>query len=322
MTVTPTEAVALDVAAYSIVANSTGNLAHLAEGTGGALLRPSKSMIEPLREAMEGVRTHYELAYSPTNTAIDGSFRKIEVKVTRPGAAVFSRSGYYAVPTVNGHQVYPFEIATLKAINTSPDLHQFPFYATTLKFRPGSVRNQFAFVFQAPTRDLSVTSDHLWAKVHVCVTALIKDDKGEVVDKISKDIPYEVPVAKMADLKHGTVSFTTPFFLAPGHYTIDTAVVDRQTMKASVNRSLLDVEENRGFSMSDVVVARRVDDNQEPANVFDPLQSRGATITPDLGGIVTPDTHGALQIYGVAYPDAPVDAVVKVSFEIYQDETW
>ncbi len=316
--VTPDQAIAMEVAETSIHSDTRGNMQELAEGTGGALLPDTLNLREPIREAIESARTHYEATYAPANTALDGSFRKIEVKVTRPGATVFARSGYYAVPLMSGRQVYPFEVATLKAINTQPDLHQFDFNATTLEFRPGSVRNQYAFVFQAPTRGLTVTEDKDWAKVHVCVTALIKDSKGQIVDKISKDIAYDLPIARKAEMEQGTVNFAAPFFLAPGHYTIDTAAVDRQSMRASVSRSTLDVEQDSGFAMSDVSAARRVDEIQGPVNPFDPLESRGATITPELGNVVTPDTGGALEFYAVAYPQAPVDAPVNVSFEIYQ----
>jgi len=301
------------------VANTTGNLANLAESTGGALLQPSTDMTLPLHEAMEGVRTHYELAYAPANTALDGSLRKIEVKVTRPGAKVFARNGYYAVPLVNGRQVYPFEVATLKAINRKPDLRQFNFHAATMEFRHGTVRNQYAFVFQAPTRDLTVITDQQWAKVHICVTALIKDSNGEVVDKISKDIPYQVPLAKKAELERGTVSFTTPFFLAPGHYTIDTASADRQSIKVSVSRSTLDVEESPGFAMSGVTVARRVDPLEGQANALDPLEAHGGKVLPDLSDLVLPDASGNIKFYAVAYPPAPVDAPVNASLEIRRD---
>jgi VWFA-related protein len=318
MTVTPNEAKAFDVAEYSIHANVVGNLAELAEGTGGALLPPTLDMREPLRRAMEDVRTHYELTYSPTNTIVDGSFRKIEVKVSIPGAKVFARTGYFAVPLVNGHQVYPFELATLKALSTKPDPHQFDIHEATMEFRPGTVRNQYAFIFQAPTKDLTITEDKDWAKVHVCVTALIKNDQGQVVNKISKDIPYDLPIATKAEMQKGIVSFTAPFLLPPGHFTIDTAAVDRQSMRASVSRSTLDVDQDSGFSMSDVAVARRVDSIDGPPNALDPLQARGAAITPELGDVVTPDTGGALEFYAVAYPQAPVDAPVNASIEIYQ----
>jgi len=318
-TVSPTSIVAMDLAGDSIVGNPVGNIASLAESTGGALLQPSPDMTVPLHKAMEGVRKHYELTYSPANTSLDGSYRKIEVKVTRPGATVFARNGYYAVPLVNGRQVYPFEVATLKAINMKPDLHQFDFHTTTLEFRHGAVRNQYAFVYQAPTKDLTVATDEKWAKVHVCVTALIKDGKGEVVDKISKGIPYEVPLAKRAELDKGTVSFTAPFFLPPGHYAIDTASVDRQSMKASVSRATLDVEQDSGFAMSDVSLARRVDTVQGTANAFDPLEAHGGKVTPDLSDTPAPDANGNLKFYAVAYPSAAADAPVAMKIELWRD---
>jgi VWFA-related protein len=318
--VTADQVLSSEIAETSIHSDTRGNMEELAEGTGGALLPDTLDLREPIREAVESSRTHYEVTYAPANTLLDGNFRKIEVKVSRPGARVFARSGYYAVPLVNGRQVYPFEVATLKAINTRPDLHQFDFHAATVEFRPEAVRNQFAFLFQAPTRDLTVTTDQQWAKVHVCVTALIKDGKGQVVDKISKDIPYDVPLAKKAELEQGTVSFTAPFFLPPGHYTIDTATVDRQSMKASVSRAALDVEQDFGFAMSGVTVVRRVDDIQEPANVFDPLEARGGKVTPDLSDLVMPDASGNLKFYAVGYPPAPVDAPVAMKIEIWQDE--
>jgi len=317
--VTADQALSSEIAETSIHSDTRGNMEELADGTGGALLPDTLDLREPIREAIESSRTHYELTYTPANTSLDGKFRKIEIKVSRPGAKVFARSGYYAVPLVNGRQVYPFEVATLKAINIRPDLHQFNFHTTTLEFRPGAVRNQYAFIFQAPTRDLIVTTDQQWAKVHVCVTALIKDGKGEVVDKISKDIPYEVPLARKAELQQGTVSFTAPFFLPPGHYTIDTASVDRQSMKASVSRSALDVAQNSGFAMSDVTVVRRVDAIQGDSNPLDPLQARGAKVTPELSDFVSPDAKGNLSFYAVAYPPAPVNAPVDAHIEIWRD---
>ncbi len=243
-TVTPSAMAATEIAENSLHANIRENLAELAEGTGGALLPDSLDLREPLRRAMEDVRTHYELSYSPSNPGSDGSFRKIEVKVSRPGATVFARNGYYALPLLNGRQIYPFEMATLKALNTKPLLHQFNFHAAALQFRAGPEQNQMAFVFQSPLRDLTINKDKQWIKVHVCVTALIRNDQGQIVQKISKDIPYELPAAKTDELQRAMVSFTSPFSLAPGRYTLETAAVDRESMKASVNRSVLVVEQS------------------------------------------------------------------------------
>lgn len=317
--VTVDEALSSDLAVQSIHSDTRHNLADLAEGTGGELLPDTLDLLEPLQRALENVRTHYELTYSPSNPVTDGTFRKIEVKVSRPGARVFARSGYFALPILNGRQIYPFEMATMKALNTTPMLHQFDFHAAALQFRPGPARTQMAFVFEAPTRDLAIEKDAQWAKVHVCVTGLVKDEHGTVVQKISKDIPYEVPVTKTAELERGIVSFTAPFQVPAGHYTLETAAVDRKSMKASVSRSALYVTDDGGLAMSDVAVARRVDAVQGLPNFADPLEARGGKVTPELARVGLADSGGKVQFYAVAYPPSPVDAPVDASIEIWRD---
>jgi VWFA-related protein len=318
-TIMPSMVLSEEMGQISVHSDTRSNLAELAEGTGGALLPDTLDLREPLRRAVEDVRTHYELSYSPTNTAIDGLFRTIEVKVSRPGAEVFARRGYYALPVVNGHQVYPFEMATLKAINTTPPLHQFDLHATALQFRPGPVRSQMEFVFETPIRGLQVNTNGQWAKVHVCITALLKNDQGQIVQKISKDIPYEVPVNKLPQLQRGIVSFTAPFLAAPGHYTLETAAVDRLSMKASVSRSELEVPTDSGLAMSDVAVARRVDAIRGPADSFDPLQAQVGKVTPELSKVIFREAADKLELYAVAYPPAPVDAPIDATVEIWRE---
>jgi Ca-activated chloride channel family protein len=53
-------------------------------------------------EVAHEIRNQYTLAYSPTNTLLDGSFRKITVTVNAPGRlTVRSRNGYYANNSAN-----------------------------------------------------------------------------------------------------------------------------------------------------------------------------------------------------------------------------
>ena len=318
-TVTADEVLANEMAEASIHADTRANLAELAEGTGGSLLPETLDLREPLQRAMEDVRMHYELNYSPSDTATDGTFRKIEVKVSRPGVHVFARSGYYALPMLNGRQVYPFEMATLKALNTRPMLQQFSFHAAALQYRPGTDRTQMDFVFQSPTRGLTIAKEGQWARVHVCVTALIKDDQGKVVEKISKDIPYRLPIEKMAEMQQGVVSFTAPFLLPPGHYTLETAAVDREAMKASVKRSALIVDGSAGLSVSDIALARRVDPIDGPVDRGDPLEAGSEKVTPEMSDVIHAGADGDLKIYAIAYPPRPIDAPVDVSIEIWRN---
>jgi len=318
-TVTPSMVISNEIATTSIHSDTRGNMAELAEGTGGELLPASLDLREPLRRVMEDVQSHYEVAYSPVNTQVDGSFRKIEVKVSRHGATVFARSGYYAVPKLNGREIFPFEIGTLRAINTRPQLHQFGFHVAALQFRPGPQQTQLSFVFEVAARDLTIIREGSWLKMWVDVTALIKDEKGQIVAKISKDLPYQVPASTMDQLKRGVVSFTSPFFISPGHYRMETGVVDRLGMKATVKRIALVVTEDQGLSMSDVEVARRIDPAQGEANPTEPLQAHGGMVTPELSGTVQPDSQGKVTLFAVAYPQGPINAPVDATLELWRD---
>jgi len=67
--------------------------------TGGQVWYPNdvSQMDRIAKEIAHEIRNQYTLAYSPSNQAQDGTFRKIKVVVSNPpGAIVRTRSGYYA----------------------------------------------------------------------------------------------------------------------------------------------------------------------------------------------------------------------------------
>ena len=73
----------------------------LAEATGGETFFP-KDVSEVDRIAHQvarDIRSQYTIEYTPSNTAMDGTFRQIKVAVNAPGRPTArTRSGYYATP--------------------------------------------------------------------------------------------------------------------------------------------------------------------------------------------------------------------------------
>ena len=79
-------------------ARAKTQLNELTQQTGGRAWYPNDvadiANITP--EIAHEIRNQYVLAYTPTNLAADGSFRKIRVDVDVPGVLVRTRAGYYA----------------------------------------------------------------------------------------------------------------------------------------------------------------------------------------------------------------------------------
>jgi VWFA-related protein len=72
-------------------------LGRLAKETGGFLLENTNDLGAGVARMQRERTTYYLLTYQPTNTNLDGKFRKISVKVKRPKVAVRGRPGYVAL---------------------------------------------------------------------------------------------------------------------------------------------------------------------------------------------------------------------------------
>jgi VWFA-related protein len=75
----------------------TASLGRLAKETGGFLLENTNDLAAGVARMKLERTTYYLLAYQSTNTALDGSFRRVSVKVKRSKATLRARSGYVAV---------------------------------------------------------------------------------------------------------------------------------------------------------------------------------------------------------------------------------
>ena len=68
----------------------------LAENTDGIATVDTNDLDKGLRRISDDLSSYYLLGYYTTNTKLDGQFRKITVKVNRPGVEVRARRGYRA----------------------------------------------------------------------------------------------------------------------------------------------------------------------------------------------------------------------------------
>jgi VWFA-related protein len=70
----------------------------LSDETGGRtiIVRSQKNLEQAFDQLSEELRSQYTLGYYSTNTAHDGSYRKVKVESTRKDVDILTRRGYYA----------------------------------------------------------------------------------------------------------------------------------------------------------------------------------------------------------------------------------
>lgn len=73
----------------------------LAAETGGRVIDVGNKA-DKLKEAFDQIaqelRSQYNIGYTPSNAALDGTFRKVEIHTAKKDYKIQARSGYYAVP--------------------------------------------------------------------------------------------------------------------------------------------------------------------------------------------------------------------------------
>ena len=79
-------------------AQNQGVLRNFAEKTGGTFISTpgGVAMRDAFKKIVEELGIQYTLAYQPKNTAKDGKWRAIEVRVAKPNLTIRTRKGYHA----------------------------------------------------------------------------------------------------------------------------------------------------------------------------------------------------------------------------------
>jgi VWFA-related protein len=147
------------------------SLVAIANATGGFALSNSNSFENAFDRIVQENSTYYVLGFSSTNDRRDGRFRKLEVRVTRPGLIVRGRTGYMA-PMRNERPPDPpkpaanVSLAVADALRSTVPVNGLPMRVFAAPFK-GSDRN--ATVVMAVEVDASklglVEKDGIYAGV-------------------------------------------------------------------------------------------------------------------------------------------------------------
>jgi VWFA-related protein len=81
---------------FENTAEEHGTMDQMALATGGHAFVNTNALKEAIGKAIEAGSNYYTIAYTPVNRDWNGSFRKITVKVDKPGVALAYRRGYFA----------------------------------------------------------------------------------------------------------------------------------------------------------------------------------------------------------------------------------
>ena len=204
----------------------------LAESTGGQAFYNNNDLDVLIRKSIDDGSTYYTLGYYPTDKNWDGNFRKIQVKVTRPGVKLHYRLGYYAVQPDSYLQEDPrqHQLALEQALNlNSPVSTGLPFRAKVL---PPSEKteNKIIVNFAIDSHMLSFEKNAAGlqtASVDCVVQAYAKEDTPLKAEATT--IHAELTDENYAKISSSYFPCQQTLNLPPGSYLLRLGVVDNRT---------------------------------------------------------------------------------------------
>lgn len=301
-----------------------GGLSVLANETGGFLIHDTNDLASGVRRINDDMRGYYLISYVPRNTAYDGRFRQINVKLPKPDFEVQARRGYYAVESAGQFPVLDFEAPALAAAHAArAGSNAFPFRAGALSF-PAPDRAGTALVLaEAPLSSFTFAEgkEKKTYSADFSVVALIKDRAGRVVQKLSQHYPLSGPADKLDAARKGELLFYREVQLPPGGYTVELIGYDAAAGKASVHTSALEIpgaEEGRPRLSSVSVLKRGERLTAEEQKRDQPFHFGELLVYPNLGEPVAKSSVGQLAFFFTAWPARGSTQPLQLKLEISQ----
>jgi VWFA-related protein len=315
--VTVDEVMASDNAEVSGRANVQEPIRDLAESTGGFLIGESNDLRVPLRHVNEEISSYYEVSFNPGIQNYDGSFRKIAVNAKRKDLVIHARNGYFALPPdARAGGLQPFELPLLRILSDGKLSDDIKFRGGALLLQPKSEGASVAVVVEIPLHELQAkpATAKGMLDVHCSLAALVKDSKGEVVQKLTRDRRFQVTPDQ---LKLGHFLDKMTVVLQPGKYSLESAVMDADSGKAGMQRAEFVVPAKAaGVAISSLAPMRSYTPNVKGLDPNEPFQFQGGSVTPTLDLTVKKGPNSALRLFFTVYPDPSVSAPPAVEIEL------
>lgn len=211
------------------------SLQALAGDTGGVAIVNTNDITGRLRDMMRATSAYYLLGYTSTNAASDGKFRRITVRIDRPGVRVHARPGYLAAKPAAVGRLDSREAARSSAIDRAVAL-----VAGNVTNRP--LRNQAAAWMRAS--EDGQLAGVIWIVGELDSQARSTGDSaGNRIAQITVQTPDGGPaISRKVEIPAGAAAFEVQLDegMRPGDYSARVSVTsaDEEPLREIVRVSL------------------------------------------------------------------------------------
>jgi len=222
---------------------SQDSLRELADETGGFASVNRNNVDEAFDRLVSDNSSYYVLGYNPANDRRDGRFRKIEVRVTRPGVTVRARRGYVAPrgrPAATTKASNDPGDAALKAAVESPlPTTGIPMRLFAAPYKGAPPNAAITVAVELNVNALKFTEKNGAYTDALSLVTLVADNDGKTRVNEKASVDLNLMPATLARARERGFRITTAVNLPPGRYQLRVSAADAAGVAGSVVRTLI-----------------------------------------------------------------------------------
>jgi len=278
-------------------------MATLSSGTGGKAFFDSNDFAPAFAQVQRDSSAYYALGFHSLNPARDGRYRKLTIKINRPGVKLEYRPGYYAPADFQHAGREDREQELEEQLASDLPATDMAVYLDAMYFRldenrffvpvslivPGA---QIPFVKGGDP--LSQEKD----KATLDIIGTVVDEARRPIGRARETVRLNLDFAQQARQKN--IQYTTSFNLPPGRYHLKFVVRENQTGQMGSFEADLTLPElqKAPLKMSSIVLSSM----RQPSKKNTPLVRGGEEYVPNISHVFRQDQHLYLlyEIYSPA----------------------
>jgi VWFA-related protein len=281
-------------------------MATLSTDTGGKAFFDSNDFAPAFAQVERDTSAYYAIGFRSTNPLRDGRYRKLVIKINRPGVKLEYRPGYYAPADFKHSGREDRERELEEQLASDLPATDMAVYLDAMYFRLDENR------FIVPVSLIVPGSQIPFVKGGDKDKATL-DIIGTVIDEVKRPIGHARETVKLnldpsLQARQKNIQYTTSFNLPPGKYRMKFVVRENQTGRMGSFEAEIVLPEMKKLplKMSSIVLASM----RQPSKQQSPLVRGGEEYVPNISHLFRQDQHLYLlyEVYGPAREKAAADA--------------
>ena len=273
---------------------SQETLGTLASDTGGKFFSDSNDFSAAFTQVQHDTEAYYILGFRSANTARDGAFRHLTIKVNRPDIKLDYRPGYYAAADFKHQKTEDREQALDDQMRSDSPATDVPLYLQALYFREPNNRAFVPVSLIVPGSAIPFLKNGDRSKATLDVDGQVKNAAGIIVGNIRDNVKLAGDANQQ--VAHKNIQYATGFTLAPGHYHLKFVVRENQTGNFGSFETDIQVPDlaKASLKLSSVVLSNQrtpIPPKNAKQNNDDPLTRDGQQWIPNVAHVFRADQH-------------------------------